>query len=304
MPGNGRDQAIGEIMAFESVHLAQLSAEESASVERLIASGVSIPAQPRVLNELQQSVARGVDDVRTLARILAKDPSIVAMLFKVAQSAAFRGFQPFSSVEHIMQVIGVVQTLNLVRAIALAAALPAGKNETAFESYWARSHAVSALAMLIAEEHSRVCKIAPDQACLAGIFHDCGVPLLMQRYPDYCQSIGIDGSGGWPTLNVEDARFDADHCVVGYLVARHWKLPDFICDAIRYHHDMRHVPDEAARRMVAILQLAFEIYYREERISNPEWALVGGDVLNQLDLSEDALSELVDVVVDRYNVSA
>ena len=45
--------------------------------------------------------------------------------------------------------------------------------------------------------------------------------------------------GRWIELAEEDKKFNADHCVVGYIVARHWNLPDFIADAIRgYHHDI------------------------------------------------------------------
>lgn len=70
----------------------------------------------------------------------------------------------------------------------------------------------------------------------------------------------------------EDARFNADHCVVDYLVGRHWKLPDFICGAIRFHHDINRLENHAARTMVTILQLAVYIYSRNQRIENPEWA--------------------------------
>ena len=59
--------------------------------------------------------------------------------------------------------------------------------------------------------------------------------------------------------------------MVGYLVARHWCLPGFICDAIRYHHAIGELGMHDARSMVAILQLAVEIYYRYQHVANPEW---------------------------------
>ena len=48
--------------------------------------------------------------------------------------------------------------------------------------------AVAQMAMLVAEERVSVCNIFPDQAYLAGIFHDCGVPVLMQRFTTYCKA--------------------------------------------------------------------------------------------------------------------
>jgi len=56
--------------------------------------------------------------------------------------------------------------------------------------------------------------------------------------------------------------------------------------------------------MVAILQLAIQIYYQDQRLDNPEWAAVGADVLDELGLSEDSLPELVDDILERYHAAA
>lgn len=288
-------------MTLDKTLLLDLSGEESKSVTRLFEKGVTIPPQPRVLLELQENLTRGVADVRVLARIIAQDPGVGAMLFRVVQNAAFRRFQPFSSLEHILQAIGLQQTSNLVRAIALASALPAKHNRKAFEAYWSRSQAISELAMLIAEDRVTVCNIFPDQACLAGIFHDCGVPVLMQRFPTYGKDMRLDEPGNWAGLAEEDARFNADHCVIGYLVAKHWKLPDFICDSIRFHHDLTHIENHAARTMVAILQLAIHLYALEQRLDNAEWPAVHDAVLEELGIGDDFLPELIDIILDRFH---
>ena len=288
-------------MAFDKTLLVDLSEDESKGVLRLIEKGITIPAQPRVLQELQQKLAQGVADVRVLARIIGQDPGIGAMLFRVVQSAAFINYQPFDSLEHILQTVGLQQTSNLVRAIALSSALPAKHNRKAFETYWARSQAIADLAMLIAEDRVTVCNIFPDQACLAGIFHDCGVPVLMQRFSTYGKDMRLDEPGSWVNLAEEDARFNADHCVIGYLVAKHWRLPDFICDAIRFHHEFKHVDDHAARTMVAILQFAIYLYSLDQQVDNAEWTQIRAEVLDELGLREEFLPELVDVLLDRYH---
>ncbi len=155
--------------------------------------------------------------------------------------------------------------------------------------------------MLIADERIAVCNLFPDQAYLAGMFHDCGVLLLMQRFPTYCAEMKLGIAGQWINLLEEDRKFNADHCVVGYLVARHWHLPGYICDSIRYHHAIGELGDHDARSMVAILQLAIEIYYRGQRVPNPEWDQIKGDVLAELGLSEDGLPEFVDIILERFH---
>ena len=288
-------------MAIDAALLGTLSEDEGKSVKRLIEKGIKLPPQPRVLDELQHMLTRGVTDLRVIARTIGQDPGIVAALFKVVQSAAYRRMQPFESIEDILQAIGTRQTYNIVQAVALANAVPSKHNAKAFEAFWARSRAVGQLAMLIAEDRVSVCNIFPDQAYLAGIFHDCGVPVLMQRFSTYCKAMNLDEQGGWLDLGEEDKRFSADHCVVGYIVGKHWKLPDFICDAIRFHHDMAGLGYHASRTMVGILQLAIQLYYRSLHIDNPEWLSVRDLVIEELGLHADELPEFMDVILERFN---
>jgi HD-like signal output (HDOD) protein len=278
-----------------------LNEVDGTRIKRLLEGGVKIPPQPRVLEELQALMARKEMDVRLLARVINQDPALTAMLFKVVGNAAYKQHQPFESVEQILHTVGVRQTFNLVQAIALTSAMDIRKHRRIYEVFWARSQAIGQLAMLIADERIAVCNIFPDQAFLAGIFHDCGMLLLMQRFPTYCTDLKLDVPGHWANLPEEDRKFNADHCVVGYLVARHWCLPDFICAAIRYHHAMNELGQHEARSMVAIVQLAIEVYFRDQRGENPEWGAVCDEVLEELGLSADALPEFVDVVLERYH---
>lgn len=279
----------------------ELGEAEAAGIKRLLAGDVKIPPQPRVLEELRQQVERKELDVRRLARIIEQDPGLLALLFKVVASPTYRQHQPFENAEQILHAVGVRQTINLVRAIALASTGTIGRNRLAYETFWSRSQRVGQLAMLIADERVAVCNIFPDQAYLAGIFHDCGVPLLMQRFTTYCREMRLSASHDWIDLAEEDRRFSADHCVVGYLVARHWNLPGFICDAIRYHHALGELGDLDARSMVAILQLAIDIHYRDLQTANPEWERVKAAVIPELGLGEDSLPEFVDIILERFH---
>jgi HD-like signal output (HDOD) protein len=289
---------MGSVSLFETVK--SLEPDEASRVKMLLERGVKIPPQPRVIEELRKLILRHELDVRILARVINQDPAITALLFKVVTSPAYRKLQPFDSVESILHSLGVKETYNIVQAISLATSGDVKKNRQAYEAFWARSQDIARLAMLIADERIAVCNIFPDQAYLAGVFHDCGVLLLMQRFPTYCAEMQIGAPGVWTDLLQEDKKFNAEHSVVGYLVARHWHLPEFICDAIRYHHDIRNMGLHASRTMVAILQLAIEIYYRDQRIDNPEWGPVKDEVLPELGLNEEALPEFVDVIVERF----
>lgn len=274
--------------------------EEQQALDRLVASGIRIPPQPRVLIELRDKIATGDYSVRSISRIIGQDPGLVAMLFKASRSPVFSRGRKFDKLDQVLQVIGIKQTYTLVQAIALSTAI-GNSTRKAFEVFWARSGEVAQLAAMIAEDHVSVCNVFPEQAYMAGIFHECGVPVLMMRFPDYCKKLHLEQFCCWPNLAEEDAKFKVDHCSIGYLVARHWGLPDFVCAAIRYHHE---VPTEelgAAVSLVSIVQLAIQFHHRINDQPNPLWDKIGARVMEEIGLTPDDMEDYFDDVSARFN---
>ncbi|MEW5903098.1 MAG: HDOD domain-containing protein [Pseudomonadota bacterium] len=270
------------------------------ALSELAAKGVRIPPQPQVLVRLQQAIAGDDYSIKQLADIIATDPGLTAMLFKVARAPVFGGARRIDSVEQVLMVIGVKQSYNLVQAASLSVALSDAARQ-AFEHFWQRSQEVAQLAALIAADRVSVCNIFPDQAYMAGIFHECGVPVLMLRFPDYCDKLNLKDACCWPNLSDEDAHFQLDHSSVGYLVARHWKLPDFICQAILYHHELPDQETGTVRTLVAILQLAIHYYHRMSRVADPVWDTLGQEVLAELGISADMADEYYETIIDRFH---
>nr|MBL8411863.1 HDOD domain-containing protein [Dechloromonas sp.] len=282
----------------------QLMASDAQMIKGLLARGLKLPPQPAIVEELQKCRLRQEKDLRVVARVISQDAGVTALLFRAVQSPVYRAHQPFTSVEKILQALGIDQVFNLVLAIALEAASSPRSNRKTYENFWANSTAIAQLAMLVAEDRVSVCNVFPDQAYLAGVFHDCGVPLLMERFPAYCRKLDIAQQVLWFSLAEEDRSYQTDHAVVGYFVAKHWKLPDFICEAIRFHHDLLCLDDHHARSMVAILQMAFHLHFRNLHIPNPEWELAGPAVLEELALDAGSLPEFLDEMLERFNANA
>lgn len=260
------------------------------SPEDIASRGVRIPAQPQVLLELERAMAADDIDARSIARIIERDAGIAAMLFKVARNPAFVGHTAPSSLDKVITRLGFGPTLSIARAVALSAILSRDKQH-ALTMFWAHSHELAALAARIAEERVSVCNIFPEQAYLAGIFVKCGVPVLMQRFPDYCATLLHEGQMDFPSLREEDQRFNVDHCSIGYLVARHWHLPDFIAQAILHHCEVPRDEFGATRSLVAILHLATHVRHVLDGSHDANWARFGREVMAELCLHPDELPE-------------
>jgi HD-like signal output (HDOD) protein len=277
-----------------------MQVDEKAALERLLKQGVKLPPQPRVLVELQDLLRSDDYEMRSVGRIIGQDPGIVALLFRLARSPAFSRGRRVDSLDQILMVIGIKQVFNLVQAASLAATIN-DKTRKAFDVFWNRAHEIAQMAAIVAGDRVSVCNVFPDQAYLAGIFHECGVPVLMQRFPKYCETLHLDNATCWPNLSDEDAKFDVDHCSVGYLVARHWGLPDFVCDAIRFHHDL---PEEktigASVTLVAIIQVASHFYHRLHHVDDPLWDRIGARVMSELGLGADEETDFYDLMTSSF----
>lgn len=260
------------------------------AIKDLVSKGIKLPPQPKVLIELQKKLASKSCNMKDLARIISSDPGITAMLFKAVRSPVFSGGRKFNSVEQALTVIGVKQIYNLVQAVVLSTSISSTTRKS-FDIFWTRSQEVAQIAALIAADRISVCNIFPDQAYMAGIFHECGVPVLMQRFPEYCAKLKLDTATCWPKLAEEDALFNVDHCSIGYLMAHHWKLPDFICQSILYHHELPHEEIGAVRTLVAIMQLATHFYHRITRVKDPAWPKLRDEVLAELGIHPDTEQE-------------
>jgi HD-like signal output (HDOD) protein len=274
--------------------------DEEKELKKLVASGIRIPPQPKVVIELQELILGGDYDVREVVKIISQDPGIVAMLFKASKSPVFARGRALTSLDKVVMVVGVKQVFNLVQAAALATTVSDGTRK-AFEVFWTRSTEVAQIAALIADERVSVCNVFPEQAFMAGIFHECGVPVLMMRFPEYCKALQLESAQCFPSLSEEDAKFNVDHTTIGYLVARHWKLPNFVCAAIRYHHEL---PDDemgASLTLVSILQLAIHFYHRMNRQSSPLWDAIGGRVLAEIGLSADEEDDFFGQIADKFH---
>lgn len=273
---------------------------EQEALDQLAKQGVKIPPQPRVLIELQNLLRTDDYEMRSVAKVISQDPGIVSLLFKATRSPAFARAKNAKTLEQILLVVGIKQVFNLVQAVSLTSTI-CDSTRRAFDIFWSRAHEIAQMAAVIAEDRVSVCNVFADQAYLAGIFHECGVPVLMMRFPKYCETLKLENATCWPNLSEEDSKFNVDHCSVGFLVARHWGLPDFVCDAIRFHHDL---PEEkvvgASVTLVAIIQAAGHFYHRLHHVEDPLWIKIGPRVLSELGLGADEENDFYELMTAKF----
>lgn len=70
---------------------------------------------------------------------------------------------------------------------------------------------------------------APDEAYTLGLFHNAGIPLLMIKFAQYPEVLKSSYAEQVRRItDIENDQLSSNHAVVGYYVAKAWKLPSYL----------------------------------------------------------------------------
>ncbi|MDD5247694.1 MAG: HDOD domain-containing protein [Rhodocyclaceae bacterium] len=266
---------------------------------------ISIPPCPAVVTALLDEAHRPEIDFRKIIRLISGDLSLAASMMKTANSPFFALRHKVENVQQAATVLGLKNVISIVNGLALQRALsPKG---VSMERFWERSNFH---AMVSARLARRVPGITREDAYTFGLFHDCGIPILMQRFPTYKDTLVLGNRSARPIWETEDEHHGTDHVAVGAMLARNWQLPALIVQATRLHHsveilsdDDSGVPDQA-RGLTAISILADHLIARYLGMPDEaEWMAHGASALNYLGIDEDELAEIRSEMDEELNAA-
>lgn len=265
---------------------------------------LAIPPRPAVVLMLQQELAREEPDLAKIKRTIGGDVGLAASILKAVNSAAFGLPRKIGSVPQAIDIIGLRNVSNI--AVAMALRQQMAKGGASLERFWDTSEKVAQLCACLAKQ---LRGIGPDEAYTYGLFHNCGIAVLMHRFPNYREAlIEANHTGDQRFTSIEERVVGTNHAVVGYFLARSWSLSPDLCRAILLHHELdvftgEAKDDAACLSFVGIGHLGEHIHHRMTRTSEDlEWAkfspavhahfgLDNEDFLNLVDNAEEELSQ-------------
>ena len=255
---------------------------------------IDIPPRPLVIDQISAEMRREMPDLRNVAQLISRDVSLAAGLIKTANSPYFGFATRARSVYEALAMLGLGVTSRAIAAISLRGAFP---NSAHYERFWHASAEIAALSGWLSQQIISP-RIRADDAYTFGLFRDCGIVILLRRFPEYqgiLEKANHDADN--PFTDSEQAALPTDHTVVGCLLAQNWWLPDDICQAIRHHHRLNTLDEQTiqlplpSRRLIAVAQTA---EYLVQQITGgsrtEEWKKMGPSCLHLLGLDEALLT--------------
>ncbi len=264
--------------------------ELSAAEAQKLLAGIVIPPRPSVVTAIMEERNRPEPDLRRVAQLIANDVGLSAAVLKTINSPLYGLRQQVGSIEQAVMMLGLKNISSLVMGMALRNSVPC----QGLDRFWDGATRTALASSYIAQTLGCTSR---EDAHLFGLFHDCGIPLLIQRFPNYKETLGLanratDGA----FTEIEDERHQTNHTVVGGLLASNWKLPEHIHQGILHHHD----PDvfdsglsSQILNLIATMRLAEYIENSYSRLAtDAQWEKTGAQVMAHLMIDEEALQEI------------
>lgn len=263
--------------------------------------GVDIPPCPAILVDLDAELRKDEPDPRDIARLISQDVALSGHLMQIVNSPAFARGRRLESVTQALTVLGNQQVFNLVVSQLLKVAL-AGSADARMDRFWESS---ALIARLSAELARRLRCVRPDIAYTFGLFHDLGIPLIMKRFPKAREALAAANAAEELSFTeTEEQHLGTNHAVVGYFLARRWRLPDFVSEGILHHHDYVVLAEpgrvsDQARALIGICVLAEHIIRLQANGDGEhEWAKAAPATCQLFGLSLGAVDDLIEDMRD------
>ncbi len=272
-----------------------MSQELTAEQIQQVLQGISVPPQPQIMVDLQMEQYMPDPDLDVIAKLIAQDPGLSGALLKIVNSAHYGLANKIASIQKAVNLLGIRSVVNLINAQSIRGEM-SDETIVTLNRFWDSTQDVAMTSLTLAK---RIGSQTVDESYALGLFHDCGIPLMLKRFPDYMQVLERAYANAGPDQRVVDTEndvFDTNHAVVGYFTAKSWRLPEHVTNAIANHHNALAIFQDDSNRnaplknMLAVLKMAEHICASHKVLGNEdedhEWNAIGHLVLDYVGLSD------------------
>jgi Predicted signal transduction protein len=199
--------------------------------------------------------------IKEIARLISQDVGLSGSILKTVNSPLYKHSNTITSITQAVNLLGVNSVVNLVNALSIKGALT-DNDIIALGRFWDTAMDIAVTSSVIAKQ---IGVPNPEEAYTLGLFHNCGIPLLMSRFSHYSEVLAqAYSSKNRGVTEIENDLINTNHAVVGYYVGKSWNLPRHLCEAIHEHHQITKIfSDERAnsrkKTLLAILKMAEHI---------------------------------------------
>lgn len=265
----------------------------------------NIPPQPHLLARIQEAG----DDINKIANIVSQDVALSSGLLQTINSPFYGLANHISSIQQAAVLLGLKAVKNIINCQLLKAQTGNYQNKD-LSDFWQSTIDVANTASTLVQTLGFG---STDEAYTLGLFHNCGIPILMEKYSDYSNVMqAAYNADNTRITEIENEHYSTNHAVLGYMVSRTWKLPEHLRIAIRDHHNFDRLSFKyneygtEADTILAILKMAEHISHVHAVLGKDhednEWNKIKNGLFEFLGISEPDFIDISDSVIEKLNM--
>ena len=261
-------------------------------IER-VALSIGIPPCPGILLKLIEETKQNEPDFSKVEKLVLQDVALSATLIKTINSPFYGLRNKISSVNQAVGLLGLSMLTSIISNLVLRNVFIDKEDQTSMERFWDSSAKFALSTMYLAK---KIPGLNKDDAYTYGLFQNCGIPVLMQRFPNYKKTLNIANNlSEGKFTSVEDDVHGTDHAVIGYMMTKSWNLPEVTTNAVRFHHEYDMLSESQSKihseskNLIALGLLAdhaVQLNSGSNKNFSLEWIKGGALALAQLGLSD------------------
>ena len=251
---------------------------EPVMLDELMGEGQELPSLPQVFTRVSEQLDDENCSLERIAISIQSDPAIASRLLKTVNAVKADRTHPVSSVARAVEILGRERCKPVLLG-SVVKGLFAGEDNPAFsmQVYWQHCIKTALIARQLAESIDS--QADPEVLFTAGLLHDIGKLLLIQRFPrEMLAAEKIMIRRRIDELGAELTQLGLTHTAVGEALMRHWGLPDILIDCTRCHHEVVH--DGPNRQATHLVYLANRLSEYVPPLDDGETLAILNDIEN------------------------
>ncbi|UCD57464.1 MAG: HDOD domain-containing protein [Candidatus Hydrogenedentota bacterium] len=173
-----------------------------------------------------------------LSEAIHQDPSLAARVLKVANSPFYGMSRQVDSLQLALVILGINEVRNVALGLSLFNVVKSLSSHVTYdrEKFWLHSAGCGIVSRILGR---KLGFREEGTDFIVGLLHDVG-KIIIDEYFGTEFNLIFNKTLAHETTMLEAERefLGGSHDQVGGWVAEKWRLPETLCDAILYHHDL------------------------------------------------------------------
>lgn len=283
--------------------------EPAANADRL-SKHIVIPPMPETLMVISREAEKEEPHMGKVIEALKKDIGIYSAVLQVVNSPFIGPATKITSIEQAAMMLGLGKVASVARSVSIRANLGEPKG---LPNFWDAATEVAEICAILTKQ------LTGEDSTMTyalGMFHSCGVPVMMQGFKDYSTVLQSTIKNTLYTLAwLEKARYGFSNYDVAGRLTEKWFLPTEIThvillqscanEALQGNPKIPITMNEKTTTLLALLTLAKYASPAERLLwHRQEQAEVNKDALLALDLSLGDFTDLQNYCIDQIGQQA